>query len=64
MDDKKLHYRPKEYWPAQATDPVHSNLAGVKIADRLYGGPPSPLKLTTGDRVEAVTDAATHQMTV
>ena len=21
VDDKKLHYRPKEYWPAHATDP-------------------------------------------
>ncbi|MEV1055213.1 Ig-like domain-containing protein [Streptomyces sp. NPDC049887] len=64
VDDKKLHYRPKEYWPAGASVEVRSNLDGVKVGDRLYGGPTKPLKLTIGDRVEAVTDASTHQMTV
>ncbi|MCX4909355.1 Ig-like domain-containing protein [Streptomyces sp. NBC_00878] len=64
VDDKKLHYRPKEYWPAHATIRAHSNLAGIKIAERLWGGKAKPLKLTTGDRVEAITDAASHSMTV
>ncbi|MFI1160162.1 Ig-like domain-containing protein [Streptomyces sioyaensis] len=64
VDGKKLHFRPKEYWPAHATISVHSNLAGLKIAKKLYGGPSKPLRLTTGDRMEAITDAAAHQMTV
>ena len=64
VDDKKLHYRPKEYWPAQATISAHSNLAGIKVAERLWGGRAKPLTLTTGDRVEAVTDASAHSMTV
>ncbi|MFF3708493.1 L,D-transpeptidase [Streptomyces phaeochromogenes] len=64
VDDKKLHYRPKEYWPAQATVSAHSNLAGIKVAERLWGGKAKPLTLTTGDRVEAVTDASAHSMTV
>ncbi|MGW2859311.1 Ig-like domain-containing protein [Streptomyces sp. NPDC001205] len=64
VNDKVLHYRPKEYWPTHATINVHSNLEGVKIADKLYGGPAKPLKITTGDRVEAITDAAGHYMTV
>ncbi|MFE3884289.1 Ig-like domain-containing protein [Streptomyces lydicus] len=64
VDDKKLHFRPKEYWPAHATISVHSNLSGLRVAKGLYGGPSKPVKLTTGDRVEAITDAATHQMTV
>ncbi|MCX5382902.1 Ig-like domain-containing protein [Streptomyces sp. NBC_00083] len=64
VDDKVLHYRPKEYWPTHATINVHSNLEGVKIADKLYGGAGKPLKITTGDRVEAITDAAGHTMTV
>jgi lipoprotein-anchoring transpeptidase ErfK/SrfK len=64
VDDKKLHYRPKEYWPAQATVTAHSNLAGIKVAERLWGGKAKPLTLTTGDRVEAVTDASAHSMTV
>ncbi|MFJ7148116.1 Ig-like domain-containing protein [Streptomyces sp. NPDC100445] len=64
VDGKELHYRPKEYWPAHATVRVHSNLDGIRIGDRLFGGAAKPLKITTGDRVEAVTDASSHQMTV
>ncbi|WP_189781640.1 L,D-transpeptidase [Streptomyces capitiformicae] len=64
VDDKKLHYRPKEYWPANATIRVRSNLEGIKIGDRLWGGKAKPIELTTGDKIVAVTDAAAHQMTV
>ncbi|MFJ6751961.1 MULTISPECIES: Ig-like domain-containing protein [unclassified Streptomyces] len=64
VDGKSLHFRPKEYWPAHATISVHSNLQGLKISKGLYGGPAKPVKLTTGDRVEAITDAGSHQMTV
>lgn len=42
VDDKKLHYRPKEYWPAQATISAHSNLSGIKVAERLWGGRAKP----------------------
>ncbi|MFJ7067098.1 Ig-like domain-containing protein [Streptomyces sp. NPDC101115] len=64
VDDKKLHFRPKDYWPTGATVTVTGNLAGVKVGDKLYGGDSKPLKLTIGDRVEAVTDAGSHYMTV
>ncbi|MEU9730009.1 Ig-like domain-containing protein [Streptomyces sp. NPDC048002] len=64
VDDTKLHYRPKEYWPANATIKVRSNLEGVRISDRLRGGKAKPLRITTGDRVVAVADASTHWMTV
>jgi lipoprotein-anchoring transpeptidase ErfK/SrfK len=64
VDDKELHYRPKEYWPTHATIQVRSNLEGVRISDRLWGGKVRPLKITTGDRVIAVTDASSHSMTV
>lgn len=64
VDDKNLHFRPKEYWPAHATVTASSTLEGVKVADKLYGGAAKPLRLTTGDRLEAITDAASHTMTV
>ncbi|GGW67079.1 hypothetical protein GCM10010503_50220 [Streptomyces lucensis JCM 4490] len=63
VGDKELHYRPKDFWPAHATVQVHSNLDGVRIGDRLWGGPSKALKITIGDRVEAVTDASSHQLT-
>ncbi|MEV3970123.1 Ig-like domain-containing protein [Streptomyces sp. NPDC050698] len=64
VDDKKLHYRPKDYWPAQATIQVRSNLQGIKIGDRMWGGKAKPLTITTADKLIAVTDAAAHRMTV
>ncbi|WP_434588662.1 Ig-like domain-containing protein [Streptomyces sp. A5-4] len=64
VDSENLHFRPKEYWPANATIEVRSSLEGLKVADKLYGGATKPLKLTTGDRIEAVTDAGSHYMTV
>ncbi|MEV4948376.1 Ig-like domain-containing protein [Streptomyces sp. NPDC053755] len=64
VDDEKLHFRPKEYWPAGAAISVSANLDGVKVGDKLYGGESKPLKLTIGDRIEAVADAGSHYMTV
>lgn len=64
VDANTLHFRPKEYWPAHTSVDVHSNLEGLKISKGLYGGPAKPVKLTIGDRVEAITDAAAHQLTV
>ncbi|MFG3035579.1 Ig-like domain-containing protein [Streptomyces sp. NPDC048330] len=64
VDDKKLHFRPKEYWPAGALVTVTGNLDGLKVGDKLYGGASKPLKLTIGDRIEAVADAGSHYMTV
>ncbi|MCX4761386.1 Ig-like domain-containing protein [Streptomyces sp. NBC_01275] len=64
VDDKELHYRPKEYWPAHAAIRVHSNLDGIKVGDRLWGTRTKDLKLTIGERIIAVTDASSHSMTV
>ncbi len=64
VDSETLHYRPKEYWPANATINVSSNLEGIKVNDKLWGGEAKPLKLTTGDKIVAVTDASSHWMTI
>ncbi|MER5751187.1 Ig-like domain-containing protein [Streptomyces sp. NPDC002088] len=64
VNDKELHFRPKDYWPAHATIQVHSNLEGIKVGDRLWGGKAASLKLTTGDSIIAVTDASAHSMKV
>ncbi|MCZ4121646.1 L,D-transpeptidase [Streptomyces sp. H39-S7] len=63
VDDRTLHYRPQSYWPAHAKIEVRSTLDGVRVENSLYGGASKPLSLTTGDRVEAITDSGTHEMT-
>ncbi|RDG38158.1 L,D-transpeptidase [Streptomyces corynorhini] len=64
VDDTELHYRPKEYWPANSTVTVSSSLEGVKVSDKLYGGPVKPLTLKIGNKLEAIVDASAHTMTV
>lgn len=64
VDDSTLHYRPRTYWPAHAEVRVRSGLDGVEVGDHDYGGPSDSLQLTIGDRIEAVTDSASHEMTV
>ncbi|MFJ6660590.1 Ig-like domain-containing protein [Streptomyces sp. NPDC091377] len=64
VNDEELHFRPKDFWPAHASIRVRSNLEGIKVSDRLWGGKAEPLDLKTGDRVIAVTDASAHWMTV
>ncbi|MFD3543935.1 Ig-like domain-containing protein [Streptomyces sp. NPDC058662] len=64
VDDSTLHFRPRTYWPAHTKVRVRSGLDGVQFGDQEYGGPSEELRFTIGERVEAVTDSATHRMTV
>ncbi|MFJ1752501.1 Ig-like domain-containing protein [Kitasatospora sp. NPDC088134] len=63
VDDRNLHFRPQEYWPANTTVKLAYDLPGVRIADGVYGGEQRTLALRIGDRVEALIDAGTHQLT-
>ncbi|MFE9257168.1 Ig-like domain-containing protein [Streptomyces sp. NPDC006879] len=62
VDDENLHFRPKEYWPAHGRVTVRSNLEGIRVGE-LHGAASAPLTLEFGDRIEAITDAASHQLT-
>ncbi|WP_416873431.1 Ig-like domain-containing protein [Kitasatospora sp. SC0581] len=64
VDDKNLHFRPEEYWPAGTTVSLAFDGTGSRIADGLYGGDRSSLKLRIGERVESVIDAAAHELTL
>ncbi|MFD7630203.1 Ig-like domain-containing protein [Streptomyces sp. NPDC059851] len=64
VDASTLHYRPRTYWPAHAVVRVHSGLDGVQVGDHGHGGPSESVEFTVGDRIEAVTDSAAHEMTV
>ncbi|PWI44534.1 Ig-like domain-containing protein [Streptomyces sp. ICBB 8177] len=64
VDSRTLHYRPKEYWPAHATVSVTSGLNGVQVSKGLYGGPAKSVTMDIGDKVFALTDASSHQLTL
>ncbi|MEV4555871.1 Ig-like domain-containing protein [Kitasatospora sp. NPDC049285] len=63
VDDKNLHFRPQDYWPANTTVKLAYDLPGIRISDGVYGGATQSLALRTGDRVEALVDAGTHELT-
>ncbi|MFC8718368.1 Ig-like domain-containing protein [Kitasatospora sp. NPDC057198] len=63
VDDENLHFRPQEYWPANTTVKLAYDLPGVRISDGVYGGEEQSLALRTGDRIEALVDAGTDQLT-
>ncbi|MFF3088300.1 Ig-like domain-containing protein [Streptomyces nojiriensis] len=64
VDESTLHFRPRTYWPAHTVVRVRSGLDGVEVGDHDYGGPSDAVQFTIADRIEAVTDSATHRMTV
>ncbi|MBV2153635.1 Ig-like domain-containing protein [Kitasatospora sp. SUK 42] len=64
VDDKELHFRPEEYWPVGTTVGLAFDGTGMRIADGLYGGDRSSLRLRIGARVETVIDAAAHVLTL
>ena len=64
VDDSNLHFRPKDYWPANAKVAVSFDGEGSRISDGLYGGQRATMNLKTGDRVESIVDAGTHELTL
>ncbi|WP_063775191.1 L,D-transpeptidase [Streptacidiphilus anmyonensis] len=64
VDDKTLHFRPKDYWPAHAVIQAAFDLGGAKVQSGLYGGAPASVAFRTGDRMLALTDAGSDYMTV
>ncbi|MFD7641202.1 Ig-like domain-containing protein [Kitasatospora sp. NPDC059795] len=63
VDDQNLHFRPEDYWPSDATVKLAYDLPGIRIADGVYGGDKQSVGLKTGDRVEAVIDAGSDELT-
>jgi lipoprotein-anchoring transpeptidase ErfK/SrfK len=59
----EVHWRPKDYWPAQTKVTVVGNLGSVSIGNGLYGTDFTS-NFSIGDKHVSTVDAATHQMTV
>ncbi|WP_405803251.1 Ig-like domain-containing protein [Streptomyces sp. NBC_01187] len=64
VDSKELHFRPRSYWPAHASITLTSALKGLKVRKGLYGGSAAPVRMKTGDRIEAIADASSLVMNV
>lgn len=60
----RVHYRPKEFWPAHVNVEVNLPLEGVEYSPRWYGKEDVELSFEVGRDQRVVADASTHRMTI
>lgn len=64
VDDRTVHYRPKQYWKAGTKITVKAKVYGVALGGGMFGETDRTLNLTIGPAKIATIDDATKQMTV
>ena len=60
----RVHYRPKEFWPAGVSVDVSLPLEGVEYSPRWYGKEDVDLSFDVGRDQRVVADAQSHRMTI
>lgn len=64
FSDTELHWRPREFWPANTKVTVTAALDGVKFGKDVYGSHTTVARFRTGDAMISTVDVANHEMTV
>lgn len=64
FDDKEVHWRPKEYWPAGTQVSINAAIYGKDFGNGVFGNESRAANVAIGNAVVATADGATHQMTV
>ncbi|MDQ1723330.1 MAG: hypothetical protein QOG52_358 [Frankiaceae bacterium] len=64
LSNRELHFRPAEFWPANAHITVHSQLSGVHAGLGIWGTTNRDVTFQTGRAMVLRVNDATHKMTV
>ncbi|MBW8483261.1 L,D-transpeptidase [Actinomadura parmotrematis] len=64
ISDREVDFRPREYWPTGQKVQVVAHLAGVKVADGVYGTKDRSLSFTVGPRHVTTVSAKRHEAKV
>lgn len=64
FDNREVHWRPKEYWPAGTKVTVKANVYGVNLGGGLYGQQDVSASFKIGESHILKADAKTHHMKV
>ena len=64
MDDHEVHWRPKDYWPANTKVHVQADVYGKDLGGGLYGQEDRSASFTIGHSKIAVADAVTKHMKI
>lgn len=62
--DNEVHWRPKDYWKSGTKITVNAAIYGKALGPNLFGKEDRKSAITIGNKVVAVADGATKQMTV
>jgi lipoprotein-anchoring transpeptidase ErfK/SrfK len=62
--DKQVTWRPKDYWKSGTKIKVDAAVYGKPLGNGSYGREDKRVSATVGDKLVAVADGGTHQMTV
>jgi lipoprotein-anchoring transpeptidase ErfK/SrfK len=64
FSDTELHYRPKEFWPANTDVAVKAKLKGVKFGKNTFGDHNTSTSFRVGAEQISIVDIANYEMTV
>ncbi|WP_374727478.1 L,D-transpeptidase [Haloactinomyces albus] len=64
LNDKKVHWRPKEYWPAHTEVSVEANLYGLHYGSGKYGKADLTTEFSIGRAQVVKADVDTHRIVV
>ncbi len=62
FDDKKVHWRPREYWTPGTKITIDARVYGKHVGNGVYGEKDRKVSLTIGDAVVHEADGQTHQV--
>ncbi len=64
VNDREVHFRPSQYWPAQIDVTLEADLYGVDLGGGTWGEKDREVSFHVGDRHVSVADAGAHTLTV
>ncbi|MEH3034851.1 MAG: Ig-like domain-containing protein [Aeromicrobium erythreum] len=64
LSDREVHYRPKNYWPADTKVTIDLDLNSLPAGNGVYGQQDQKIPFTVGSRMVSVVDVAKHSMRV
>jgi lipoprotein-anchoring transpeptidase ErfK/SrfK len=64
MNNKEVHFRPSQYWPANTHVTLDANLYGVNMGDGVWGEKNRSVSFDIGKKHVSVADAGAHTLTV
>jgi lipoprotein-anchoring transpeptidase ErfK/SrfK len=64
FSDQRVIWRPKEYWQPGTSVSVNAAVYGIDLGDGTFGRQDRAADITIGDKLVAVADGSTHELTV